>query len=113
MLGCPDYNQLEASKHMKLKIEQNKEGRYRAPEDPFNLTFDTEWEARAFYLEVEMGETWAMHGDDPSMRWDWFLRNWELRLYKGSDWCEKHPGVMMVATGIVSIVAGLVVGYNI
>ena len=95
---------------MKLKIQKDRNGRYRAPEDVFDLSFQTEWEARAFYLEIEMGETWSSHGNDPTMRWDWFRWNWELRIYNGADWCEKHPGVMMIVTAVLSLIGGLVLG---
>ena len=68
---------------MKTIIERTEKGTYWSPGDDMILFFDTEWEARAFYLEVElMDEQGHFRGERP-------------------------------ISAAIGIVVGLVVGYNI
>ena len=92
---------------MKTIIERTDKGTYWSPGDDMILFFDTEWEARAFYLEVElMDEQGHFRGERPKA-------TMELLLYKALARAEGSIAIKFTISAAIGIVVGLVVGYNI
>lgn len=92
---------------MKTIIERTKKGTYWSPEDDMILFFDTEWAARAFYLEIElMDEQGHFRGERPKP-------TMELLLYKAFARVEASVAAKFTIAATIGIVGGFIFGYNI
>ena len=91
---------------MKTVIERTDAGTYWSPCDMV-LFFDTEWEARAFWLEVElMEEQGHFRGERPKP-------TMELRLYTALARSELSAIAKFTISAAIGIIVGLIFGYNI
>ena len=71
------------------------------------LFFSTEWEARAFYLEIELMESQGhLQGERPKA-------TMELRLYQTMHWVESRTWIKFGIAAVIGALAGLLLGYNI